>query len=166
MDPWVPRPCAVRWLRGGTRPVAGTRWHLKVSGKGKDRETWQLPWLPAEHPPALARSTCEARPLLPGWFVGRKKGWGAPSGPGHHGQWWWGKSCPIPCEGRHNTPDLQGELVLMFIFTGHNLGEESTSLARLPGTMGNPRPPKSVAAQPPQTGPSPLAETWARLRWV
>lgn len=76
MDPWVPRPCTPGWLRGGTGLVAGTWWHLKVSGKGKERETWQLPWLPAEHPPALARSTCEARPLLPGWFVGGRKGRG------------------------------------------------------------------------------------------
>lgn len=64
-------------LRGGTRSaqlVAGTWWHLKVIGKGKERETWPLPWLP---PNILQHGLQAVIPVLhrrDGLWRGRK-GW-------------------------------------------------------------------------------------------
>lgn len=58
-------------LRGGTqsaRLVARTWWHLKVIGKGKERETWPLPWLP----PNILQHGLQA--VTPGWVVAGKEG--------------------------------------------------------------------------------------------
>lgn len=76
-------------LRGGTRGarlVAGTWWHLKVIGKGKERETWPLPWLP---PSILQHRLRAVIPVLhrrAGLWQGRK-GWMAPG----CAVWFWGE---------------------------------------------------------------------------
>lgn len=57
--------------------MARTWWHLKVIGKGKERETWPLPWLP---PNILQHGLRAVIPVLHrrgGLWQGRK-GWMAP----------------------------------------------------------------------------------------
>lgn len=70
----------------GARLVARTRWHLKVIGKGKERGTWPLPWLP---PNILQHGLQAVIPVLhrrDGLWQGRK-GWMAPA----CAVWFWGK---------------------------------------------------------------------------